>query len=207
GYWSKPLVCVPTDRNRVARRLRDQPLEATLQHVAHHRKIIAGREVGRANIELAILILAEALGAGDDHGANRVRALDVAVVVDLDAARRSRQSEAFGERGPQPALRGPVRKLAAQRPARVGERMVDELLLLAAGRACHFNLAAALGGECLRQQLAFREGMRDQNDARRRLVVVELRQERTQHLAGVEAAVGLGKISAVTPVLTLPAEE
>ena len=80
------------------RRLGQQPLEAALQHLAHHAEIVAGREVGRADVELAVLVLAEAFGPGDDHGADRVRALDVAVVVDLDAARRARQAEGLGQR-------------------------------------------------------------------------------------------------------------
>ena len=49
--------------------------------------------------------------------------------------------------------------------------------------------------------------VRDQDQARRRLVVVELRQERRQHFARPERAVGLGKIGAVAPVLPGAEEE
>src|SRR6267142_545211 len=123
GYPSEPHLRDHIRLSRLPRRLRHQPLEATLQHLAHHREVIAWRELGRADVELAILIFAEALGAGDDHSANRIRALDVAVVVDLDAARRARKAEALPERREQLALRRGVCKLAAERLARIGERM------------------------------------------------------------------------------------
>ena len=70
------------------RRFRHQPLEPPRQHLAHHAEVVARREVLRVDVELAVLVLAEALRPRDDHRADRVGALDVAVVVDLDAARR-----------------------------------------------------------------------------------------------------------------------
>ena len=76
-------------------------------------------------------------------------ALDVAVVVDLDAPRRARQPEALRQRRQQLALRGGVGELAAERLARIGERVIDQLLLLAALRQQHLDLVAALGRERL----------------------------------------------------------
>src|SRR5262245_57567396 len=52
---------------RNARRLRDQPLEPPLQHLTHHGVVVARSDI-RADVELAILVLAEALRAGNDHG-------------------------------------------------------------------------------------------------------------------------------------------
>ena len=49
-------------RLRLARRLADQPLEPPRQHLAHHAEVVARREVLRADIELAVLVLAEAFG-------------------------------------------------------------------------------------------------------------------------------------------------
>src|SRR5262249_61268817 len=88
-----------------ARRLVHQPLEAAAQNLPHHAEIVAGREIGGADVELAVLILLEPLRAGDDHGADRVGALDVAVVVDLGAPRRPRPGEDLG-RPPRPPWLG-----------------------------------------------------------------------------------------------------
>ena len=118
----------------LARRLGEQPLEAALQDLAHHGEIVAGGQVGRADVEFAVLAFAKALRPGDDHGADRVRALDVAVVVNLDAARRARQAESLGELAQQFLLRRGFGELAAERLARIGERVLDQILLLAALR-------------------------------------------------------------------------
>ena len=69
------------------RRRRQQPLEAPLQHLAHHRVIVARRQAFGLDVELAILVLDEAVRPRHDHGTHRVSALDVAVVVDLDPPR------------------------------------------------------------------------------------------------------------------------
>jgi len=46
----------------------------------------------------------EAVAARNDHGADRIRTLDMAVVEHLDAARRRRQPEPLGEGFEQAAL-------------------------------------------------------------------------------------------------------
>src|SRR5499427_4895186 len=69
------------------RRLVHQPLETAAQYLSHHAEIVAGHEVGGTDIELAVLVLLEALSPGDDHGAHGIAALDVTVVVDLDTTR------------------------------------------------------------------------------------------------------------------------
>ena len=115
-------------------------------------------------------------------------ALDVAVVVDLDAARRAREPEAFGERIEQLALRRGVGELAAQRLARIGERVIDQFLLLAALAACAISTLRPLLVESACSSSARSSiVVRDQDQLRHRLVVVELREERAQHLAGAEA--------------------
>jgi hypothetical protein len=53
--------------------LLQKPREAALHDLAHHAEIVAGRDVGRADVELAILVLHETFRPGDDHRADRVR--------------------------------------------------------------------------------------------------------------------------------------
>jgi hypothetical protein len=78
--------------------------EAPLHHLAHHAEIVARRDVRRADVELAVLVLHEPFRPGDDHRADRVGAHDVRVVVDLDAARRLFQTERLGKAGQQARL-------------------------------------------------------------------------------------------------------
>src|SRR5262249_58415409 len=92
-------------------------------------------------------------------------------------------------------------KLARQRLARIGERMIDEVLLLAALGHAHLDLVAALGGQGLGEQRTLLELVRDEDGARARLVVVELGEKRAEHLAGRKRAIGFGEISAIAPVL------
>jgi hypothetical protein len=62
--------------------------EATAEHLAHHAEIIVGRRLIPLDVELAVLTFAETLGPGDDHSAEGVGALNMAVVVDFDAVGR-----------------------------------------------------------------------------------------------------------------------
>src|SRR5665213_509438 len=70
-----------------------QSFEPPLQHLAQHAVIVARIEIGRADVELAVLVLAETFRPRHHHGADRIAAGDVAIVVDLDAARLARQRE------------------------------------------------------------------------------------------------------------------
>ena len=115
--------------------------KTSAQDFAHHAEIVAGRESGGANVELAILIFLEALGAGNDHGADRVGSLDVAVVIDLDAARHARQLQRRGELLEEPRLRGGVGELPAQGFARVRECMFDDRRFRPARRDADFDFS------------------------------------------------------------------
>ena len=128
-----------------ARRLRHQPLEAPFKHLAHHAEVVARRQFGRTDVELAILVLLEPLGTGNDHGADRVGSLDVAVVIDLDAPGHARQAEGVGEQLQELALGRGLGQLPGQRIARVGERVIDQVLLLAAPGHADLDFVAALG--------------------------------------------------------------
>src|SRR5207237_10759107 len=136
----------PQRPGHAPRRLVHQALEAAAQDLPHHAEIIAGREISRTYVELAVQVFPESLRTSDDHRADRVAALDVAIVVDLDTSRRSGQSENLGQRLEELALRRGVGKLARQRLARIGERVIDEVLLLAALGYVHLDLVAAFGG-------------------------------------------------------------
>ena len=65
-----------------------------------------------------------------------------------------REPEPLGERGEQPLLGGGLRELAAERFPRIGERVVDEVLALAALGHRDLDLVAALGGQRGGEQLA-----------------------------------------------------
>ena len=117
----------------------------------------------------------------------------MAVVVDLDAPRRARQAEGLGKLPQQLLLRGGFGELAPKRLARVGERVLDQILFLAALRQQDLDLVAALGGKRLRQQFAVLDVVGDQDQPRARLVVVELREERAEHLAGRDERSAFGK--------------
>ncbi len=70
----------------------EQPREAPRHHLAHHAEVVARRDVGRFDVELAVLVLHEAFRPRDHHAADGIGAHDVRVVVDLDALRHIGQA-------------------------------------------------------------------------------------------------------------------
>ena len=86
-------------------------------------------------------------------------------------------------------------------------RMVDQFLLLTALRQADLDLAAVFQRERFGEQRSILDLVREEDAARRRLVVIELREERTEHLARFERAVGTREIGAVAPVLAGAEEE
>ena len=138
----------------------DQAREAARQHLAHHAVVVAGRELGRFDVELAVLAFSKPSGPGHDHAADRVGALDVRVVVDLDPLGRRVQAEGLRHAVQQFALRRVLRHAAAERLARVGQRHVDELALLAALRHRDLDLALGAQRQRLGEQLAFGDRLR-----------------------------------------------
>ena len=79
--------------------------------------------------------------------------------------------------------------------------MLDQVLLLATLRHHDLDAVAALGAQRLGEQRAVVDLVRDQDQPRTRLVVIELGEERGQNLAGRQRAVGSRKIGAIAPVL------
>src|SRR5262249_2910912 len=98
-------------------------------------------------------------------------------------------------------------ELAAERLARVGERMLHQVFLLATLRDQHFHAAAALHAERFADQHSIGHVVRHEDATRRRLIVVKLSDERAEHVLGSERAVGAREICAVAPVLSGAEEE
>src|ERR1700688_915705 len=66
---------------------------------------------------------------------------------------------------------------------------------------------AAFGSQRLCQQRSILDLIRNEHEPRRRLVIVELGEERGEHLARGQGTIGLGKITAIAPVLPGAEEE
>src|SRR5262245_31050541 len=85
--------------------------------------------------------------------------------------------------------------------------MLDQLLAFAPCRRADFHLALGLGSKRLRKQSALLEIVRNENESRRRLIVVKLREESAQNFLRPDCPVGFVKICAVAPVLAGAEEE
>ena len=184
-----------------------QSLEPPGQNLAHHGVVVAGLSRLVLDVEFPIVRLGEALRARDDHGADGAGPHDVAVVEHLDTAWHAWKPETLGDTFQQTALRRAFGEPASQRLAGVVECMLDEIRLGAALGQADFDVALCLQRQRLLEQRARGELVREQDEARHGLVVVELGDEALQHLLEPERAVGLGKVGAVAPVLPAPEEE
>src|SRR3546814_3380034 len=98
--WSSDVCSSDLDQHQIGpvtllplRILLLRTSEAAFQHFAHHRKIVARHCLCPFDVELAIGVFAETLRPRHNHGAQRVGALNMAVVVNLDTVRRPVQSE------------------------------------------------------------------------------------------------------------------
>ena len=132
-----------------------EPGEAPLEHLAHHREIVAGLRLGPLDVELAIAVLAEALGPGDDHRAGRVGAHDVAVVIDLDPLGHVGQLERVGELAQDLALGRRLGHAPVERFLGIALRLVDQLAPRAALRHVRSTtLRSARSRQRLLEQLA-----------------------------------------------------
>ena len=127
--------------------------KAALEHLAHHRKVIAGSGFRALDVEFAIGVLAEPLWPGDDHGADGVGALNMAVVVNLDPLGRAVQLEQLGQFREDFDLRGRFREMTVERVHRVATRLCDKLHLIAALGLAQRHLAPG----------PFRQRIRDQH--------------------------------------------
>ena len=153
------------------------------------------------------MVFLEAFRPGDDHGAERIRALDVGIVIDLDPLRQILQPEHTLHALEQMRLGGALRQFARQRLAGIGRCALDQLALFTADGAVERHLAVGLQAQRLGQQVGILDIMRHQDQARRRLVVIELRDEGGEHLAGLDLAVMAREEGLIAPVLAGAEEE
>ena len=184
-----------------------QPREAAGQHLAHHRVIVAGGEIGVSDVEGAVLVLDETVRPRDHHRADRVRPHDVGIVVDLDPADRVVDAKGGLKRGEQLLLARGLGELARQRLARVARRGVHEVLLFAAARDADPDPVAGAGAQHLAQGCGARRGVAEQHESRGGTLEVELGQKGVQHLLGPQRPVRAREIGAVAPVLVGAEEE
>ena len=183
-----------------------QPGEAAGQDLAHHPEVVPGRQLGGADVELAVLRLHEPFGPGDDHAADRIRAHDVAVVVDLDPLRGAVEAEGLGEGLEKRALARALRHPPRQRLAGVARRLLDQPRLLAALGAGDRHPAPELAGQRLGEEVDVVRIMADEDPPRRGLVVIELPEEALEDLPRLGAA-GAREVGPVAPVLVRADEE
>ena len=179
--------------------------EAALEHLAHHREIVVGRRA--PDVELAVLALAEPLRPGDDHRAQRVGALDMAVVVDLDALRRLGQLEQVGDLAQQFRLRGRFGQPPVERLDRVALCLIHQAAAIPPLRHRQRDLIPRALAQRLGQQPAFRQIAVEQDRPRRRHLLIELGQERGEHLVLGHVGGVRGKEAPVPPILPATDEE
>ena len=181
--------------------------EAAGQDFLHHAEVVAGGDLGPLDVELAVLALDEALGAGDDHAADGIGAHDVAVVIDLDPARGCGQIEGLGHALQQTHLGGAFRHAPRQAFAGVAGGVGDQLGLFAALRDQDLDLAAGAFREHLGGQIGVLGRVGQQDLTRGRLVVVELHDEGLHHLVRAFGPAKARIEIAVAPALVAADEE
>ena len=96
-----------------------------------------------ADVEFAVGVFHQPVGARDDHRAYRVAALDMAVVVDFDAVERAFETECLDDAIEQLPLRGTLGKTAPERLACRQHDTVDEALFVATLRHRELHAHAA----------------------------------------------------------------
>ena len=82
-------------------------------------------------LNLRYWLFQESLGAGDDHTAHGMAALDMAIVIDFDALRGGVHGKSLGQPFEQLALTGGFSLLARQTFAGVAQCAVDQFCLFA----------------------------------------------------------------------------
>src|SRR5918993_1878384 len=184
-----------------------EPGEAAFEHFAHHREVVARLRLRLLYVELAIAVLAETFGAGDDHRAGRVRAHDVAIVVNLDALGHGRKLERIGQLAQDLALRRRLREPAVERFLGIPPSLIEQLLAVAALRDFEDDLATGALGQRLLQQPAIGKLAIDEDALGRRQVLVELDEETREHFLLRHVAGVRGEEGAMAPVLPPTDEE
>ena len=121
-----------------------------------------------------------------------MRALDVAVIVDLDPVQRAAQPEGRSNAVEQLALRGALRQTSAERLAGGRGNAVDELFLVAALRHRERH-PPTVQRQRLGHEILLCQSVAEQDQGRFRPVVVELADKGGQHVLDRELSVMAGK--------------
>ena len=162
--------------------LAQRAAEAARQHLAHHGKIVARRALG-LDVELTVGVLDETVRPRHHHGADRRAALDVAVVVDLDALGRTVKAKYPRHALEQLALGAAFGHATRQRLAGVDHGLVEGVLLVATPGMADLDLVARRHGERAFEKVAFGDVVACQDQLGRLARFVELAPNR--HLAGL----------------------
>ena len=136
-----------------------------------------------------------------------MRALDVGIVIDLDAARGSFQGEHIGDAFQQLGLGAVLCHTAAQLFARIGQGALHDVALFAALGHGDLDLLLGAGTECFGQQNAAGQFLAGQDQARRGALVVELADKTFQHFGQRQVAVVTREVGPVAPILSGAEEE
>ena len=134
-------------------------------------------------------------------------ALDMRVVVDLDPLRRGIEVEGIGQALQQLHLRRAFGHPPREAFARVAGGVFDQVRLFAPLRHGNLDPAARALGQRLGHQIGVFQPVRQQDQAWRFAVVIELGQERLEDLGGLGAGAGAGVEVAVAPALIGADEE
>ena len=170
--------------------------------------VVARRQLLILDVKCAIMRFHEPVRARHDHRADRIRAHDMGIVVNLDPARRPLKAESLGKRGEKLCLRGRLGQFASQRRAGIllRVRRRDRCFSPFCG-TCDLDAVAGALAQGVFEHAAIFDVAGQQNEARRRLVGIKLRHEGIEDLGRREAFVGARKIGAIAPVLKGPEEK
>ena len=185
--------------------LLDEAREAAHENLAHHRIVVACR--GRADRELAILVLHESVGAGNDHRADGLGSLDMTVVVDLDAPGRRVEAEQGRQTLKMGALCRTLGEAPLQGIPRVLQGMVHQGPAATPARDADLHTVSPPAGEGLGQECVIVRPHRHQDDAGDFLVLVELGQEGCHHAFRIPVGATSGPVGPVAVVASVTDEE
>ena len=146
-------------------------------------------------------------GTGDDHPADRVAALNVRIVVNLDPLRRRFEFEQLAEFAKKTPLRAGVRKIARQRLLGIVHRHRGQLAPRAALRPADPHPMPGADGQRLAKKILFLGFVGQQNFGRRVLVVVELPEKGRQNGGGRRVGIVGQEVGPVAVIRSATDEE
>ena len=113
---------------------------------AHHGKVIARCDVA-LDVKFTISVFHKAFRPGNDHAADHVGTLNMAVIVNFNAFGRAIEVEFIGQAIQQFALRCAFSQAATQRLAGIGHGVLDQITLATALGHMQLNLVAIINAQ------------------------------------------------------------